>query len=235
MKLCIRIALVILFASTNSADSRAAESPTSHRWDFEDIAAGKLPEGWKVEGTNQNGPLATWEVVDDNEASEVSKTLALTKPNHTSGGTFNLIWTDKIQLKNGEISVRLKANSGGVDQGGGIIWRARDKDNYYICRANPLENNIRLYFIQGGKRTMLKSADIDMPSGQWHRLRITQDGPHIHCFFNDKLLLEIDDTTFTEPGGIGLWTKADAATSFDGLEIHLYEPVETASPQTADK
>jgi len=220
----IRIGLTIVLGLLVSQNLCAAGPATSQRWDFEDSAIGKLPDGWKVEGTNQDGPVATWEVTEDKSAPEGARVLALTKPNHTSGGTFNLCWTDKVSFTNGELSVRLKANDGKEDQGGGLIWRARDKDNYYVCRANPLESNIRVYYVKGGKRTMLKSAGIDMASGQWHSLKVLHEGEHIHCFFNDKLVLDVDDNTFADRGGVGLWTKADAATSFDGLEVR---PIET--------
>lgn len=210
----------------------AAEPAAPLQWDFENVPAGELPEGWKVDGTNQDGPLATWEVQEEKSASGTSKVLNLTKPNHSSPGTFNLCWTNKVSFTNGEISVRLRANEGKVDQGGGLIWRAQDKDNYYICRPNPLENNLRLYYVKSGKREMLKSADIEMPSGAWHTLRIMHEGAHIQCYFDDTLVLEADDKTFPDAGGVGLWTKADAATSFDGLDIHLNDAVETDSSPT---
>ncbi|MBI3119224.1 MAG: DUF1080 domain-containing protein [Candidatus Hydrogenedentes bacterium] len=216
----ISIGLGILLGSIVAQGVFAAAPAASQRWDFEDVTIGKLPDGWKVEGTNQDGPVATWEVVEDKSAPAGTKVLSLTRSNHTSEGTFNLCWSDKSSFKNGELSVRLKANSGKEDQGGGLIWRALDKDNSYICRANPLENNIRVYYVKGSKRSMLKSAPVEMASGQWHTLRIVHEDTHIHCFFNGKLLLEVDDSTFANAGGIGLWTKADAATSFDGLEVH---------------
>lgn len=212
--------------------AHAAEPIVPLRWDFENVPTGALPEGWKVDGTNQDGPLATWEVQEEKSASGSSKFLTLTKPNHSSRGTFNLCWTDKVSFTNGEISVRLRANEGKVDQGGGLIWRAQDKNNYYICRPNPLESNIRLYYVKSGKREMLKSADIDMPSGAWHTLRIMHEGAHIRCYFNDVLVLEADDNTIPDGGGVGLWTKADAATSFDGLEIHLNDAVKSNPPST---
>lgn len=210
--------------------SHAAEPAAPLRWDFEKVPVGALPDGWKVEGTNQDGPLATWQVQEEKSASGASKVLTLTKPNHSSDGTFNLCWTDKVRFTNGEISVRLRANEGKEDQGGGLIWRALDKDNYYICRPNPLENNIRLYYVKSGKREMLKSADIDMPTGAWHTLKIKHEGARIQCYFNDALVLEADDSTIPDGGGVGLWTKADAATSFAGLEIHLSDAVKSDHP-----
>jgi hypothetical protein len=113
----------------------------------------------------------------------------------------------------------LRADSGKVDQGGGLIWRAKDKDNYYICRANPLEDNLRLYYVKDGKRKQIGNADLKIPSGQWHKLEIRHEGSRIVCALNGKSLLEIEDDTFPGEGGAGFWTKADAATSFDKLEI----------------
>jgi len=188
---------------------------------FEDISPGKLPKGWKIEGTCQVGPLSTWEVVREDGAPDGKKTLALTKPNHTNRGTYNLCWTNAVTFQDGEIEVKLKGNTGKIDQGGGPIWRVKDKDNYYICRANPLENNLRLYFVKDGKRQQLASADVEIPSGKWHEIEIEHIGSHIVCELNDKKLLEVDDDTFPKAGGVGLWTKADAATSFDEFEVEF--------------
>lgn len=188
---------------------------------FENVKTGQLPEGWKVEATNQKGPLATWEVIEDETAPSGNKVLALTSPNHDFGGTFNLCWTDKINFENGEIEVMFKANTGEEDEGGGVIWRAQDKGNYYISRYNPLENNFRIYYVKDEARKILASARVKLPAGKWHELKIVQDGKHITGYLNDEKLLEVDDETFTKPGGVGLWTKADAVTSFDDFEVDL--------------
>lgn len=188
---------------------------------FENEATGEIPVNWKIEATNQKGPLASWEIVEDKTAPSGKKVLALTHPNHTFGGTFNLCWTDQIQFLNGEIIVKFKANSGVEDQGGGVIWRAKDINNYYISRYNPLENNFRIYYVKEGARRMLASARIKLPAHQWHELKIVHKGVIISGYLNGKKLLEVQDNTFSEPGGVGLWTKADAATSFDDFEIIL--------------
>ena len=198
---------------TGATDSR------QHAWDFEDVPLGQLPTGWRVEGTNQRGPLATWQVVADEAAASGRKVLALTSPNHDSGGTFNLCWTEAVSFLNGELEVSFKAHAGREDQGGGIIWRVRDKDNYYVARFNPLEENFRLYYVKDGARKMLASATISLKAGAWHRMRITHAGDRIEGYLNSNKLLEAGDTTLTEAGGIGLWTKADAATSFDDLSV----------------
>lgn len=188
-------------------------------WNFDDVPAGQLPVGWKVEGTNQRGPIATWKVIDDDSAPSGKKVLALTSPNHDSGSTFNICWTDAVSFLNGEIGVRFKANTGEEDQGGGVIWRAQDKNNYYVARFNPLEDNFRIYYVKDGGRKMRASTRIRLPAGVWHGMKITHDGEKIAGYLNGKKLLEVTDRTFSAAGGIGLWTKADAATSFDELAV----------------
>jgi Prokaryotic N-terminal methylation motif len=108
------------------------------------------------------------------------------------------------------------------DQGGGLIWRAKDKNNYYIARYNPLEDNFRVYKVERGKRTMFKNADIPHTPG-WHTLRVTMRGTHIDCFYDGKKYLECDDTTFPDTGMIGLWSKADAQSHFDELTLRVPE------------
>lgn len=188
-------------------------------WNFENVPVGQIPKGWRVEGTNQRGPLATWKVIEDDSALSGKKVLALTTPNHDSGGTFNICWTDTVSFLNGEIEVRFKANTGEEDQGGGVIWRAQDKNNYYIARYNPLEDNFRIYYVKEGRRKMRASTRIRLPAGVWHSMKIIHDGERIAGYLNGKKLLEVTDRTFSAAGGIGLWTKADAATSFDELAV----------------
>lgn len=187
--------------------------------DFESVAPGHLPGGWKVEATNQRGPLATWEVTKEKKAPSGTKILSLTQTNHTSGSTFNLCWTDKISFLNGEISVMVRANEGEEDQGGGVIWRARDKDNYYIARYNPLEDNFRIYHVVDGDRRMLASARLHIPAHQWFELKITMDGEIIKGYLNGKKYLQVKNDTFKNAGGVGLWVKADGKTSFDNFSV----------------
>ncbi len=186
---------------------------------FENVKLGGLPNGWKVEGTNQRGPLATWEVTKDKTAPSGEKTLTLISPNHHFGGAFNLCWTKNILFKNGAISVMFKANKGEEDEGGGIIWRAKDKGNYYVARYNPLENNFRVYYVKNEVRKILASARVKLPAGKWHKMKIICDGNKIQGFLNGRKYLEVKNGVFPEAGGVGLWTKADAATSFDDFTV----------------
>ncbi len=211
----ILLPAVILAAALGTGCVWAAETV----WDFQDVPVGGLPAGWQVAGTNQQGPLATWQVVSDPTAPGGDHVLALTSINHHSGGTFNLCWTDSIAFGDGEITVAFKARTGREDQGGGIIWRVQDRDNYYIARFNPLEDNFRLYRVHRGVRRTLASARIALPAGKWHTMRITQHGPRFAGSLDGKKLREGTDDTFTQPGGVGLWTKADAVTSFDAFTV----------------
>jgi uncharacterized membrane protein YkoI len=196
-----------------------AEAPSLVDEDFEEVPAGRLPEGWRIETTGSAAELASWSVVSDDTAPSKGHALALTKTNHDSKSAFNLCWTDSILFQDGSIEVSMKPVSGAEDQGGGVVWRAMDKDDYYVCRANPLEKNFRVYVVQDGKRRQLASADVDVTAGAWHRIRVEQQGEHIACSLDGTKLLEADDSTFPGEGGIGFWTKADAVSSFTGLLV----------------
>ncbi len=220
IKLIFMVSIAFLTVMLWAQDDKPAKEDTIN-YTFENIEPGKIPAGWRVEATNQRGPLATWQVVKDTTAPSGKKVLALTSPNHTFGGTFNLCWTDEIKFLNGEITVHFKANTGEEDQGGGVIWRAQDNDNYYISRYNPLENNFRIYYVKDGARRMLASARLKLPSHIWHIMKIVHNGNTISGYLNGKKYLIVEDNTFDEAGGIGLWTKADAATSFDDFEVSV--------------
>ncbi len=192
---------------------------TVNSWTFDNTKTGKLPHGWKIEGTNQQGPIASWMVKADSSRPGSSKVLVLNNAHQGSGGTFNLCWTDRVKFTDGTIEVKLKADSGSIDQGGGIMWRVQDKDNYYITRWNPLEDNFRFYRVVNGQRHQLASAAAKGDPEQWHSLRIEHAGGLIKCFFDNELLLNFHDTTFNKAGGTGVWTKADAETRFDNFEV----------------
>ena len=206
-------------AQAQGATEHKPSTASSASLNFDTVPVGKLPAGWKVEATNQKGPLATWQVIKDTTAPSGDRVLALTSPNHTFGGTFNLYWTGRVSFLDGEIQVRFKAVTGKGDQGGGIMWRVQDKDNYYIARFNPLEDNFRLYSVHHGHRKMLADAKIALPAGKWHNMKIVQRGNRFEGYLNGKKLLEGTDNLFTKAGGVGLWTKADAVTSFDEFSV----------------
>ncbi len=190
-------------------------------WDFEDVPTGSIPEGWKVEATRQKGPLPTWKVIIDSTAPSGIKVLAMAKPNHRSIGTFNLCWTDSVQMENGTLEVKFKAVKGRIDRGGGIMWRVKDRNNYYVARYNPLEDNFRIYYVKNGKRVMIASAKVSLPSGKWHTMKIIQNGDRFEGYLNGRKLLSGRDRHIKGAGGVGLWTKADAVTRFDDFSVKV--------------
>ena len=181
---------------------------------FDVTSPGDLPAGWKVDATRPGSRLADWSVQEDAQAASGKRVLAV-RPTGSERGTFNLAWTDRVRFRDGVIEVKVRAGDGRIDQGGGPIWRVRDADNYYIARWNPLENNFRLYYVKDGKRVQLDTADVGAPADTWHTIRVEQQGNHIACYLDGVMLLETEDSTLPESGGVGLWTKADAASFFD--------------------
>jgi hypothetical protein len=201
-----------------AAGAAQAEAPDS-TWSFDDVPAGSLPPGWKAEQTNPRGQGAEWSVQQDASAPSGGQVLALTNTRGASGGTFNLAWTHQVPFQDGRIEVKVKAGTGREDQGGGPIWRVQDRNNYYIARWNPLEDNFRLYYVQDGRRRQLESANVDLPADQWHTIAIDYQGNRIVAYLNGSQMFETTDDTFAQAGGVGVWTKADAATSFDDLVV----------------
>lgn len=176
-------------------------------WNFDQDAPGSFPGGFTQE-------IGEWKIVADETAP--SKGQVLAQVAKSSGPTFNVALIQESSYQDLDISVRMKAIAGAVDQGGGLVWRAKDKGNYYIARYNPLEDNFRVYKVVEGKRTQLGNADIDSSPG-WHAIRITMKGDGIECSFDGEKALDVKDSTFKGAGKIGLWTKADAQTHFDDL------------------
>jgi YVTN family beta-propeller protein len=195
----------------------AASVVGAEEWNFEDVKAGDLPAGWTVAKTG-TGAGSVWKVLDDASAPSGTKVLAQTS-GEGPGPLFNLCVAATPLLADVEINLSLKAVAGKTDQGGGPVWRYQDANNYYIARVNPLEDNFRFYKVIDGKRTQLATADVKAESGKWHTIKIVHRGQHIHCSLNGKLLVHLSDDAILKAGQVGLWTKADAVTSFDGVSV----------------
>ena len=135
------------------------------------------------------------------------------------GHTFNLLLTKRTFPADLTLSVRIKAGTGREDQGGGLVWRARSGDDYYVTRWNPLEDNLRLYRVVGGRRSMITGVRLEADPRKWHRIAVKTQGERIQVFFDGKKMLEARDGTFRGPGRVGLWTKADAASCFDDFRV----------------
>lgn len=190
--------------------------------DFTADTVGSPPAGFTFGHTAKVGAPGRWIV----QAEGANKVLAQADPDPTRA-RFPVAVLAGVSAADVDLSVRFKPVSGSVDQAAGLVWRFRDADNYYIVRANALENNVVLYKVENGRRTDLpvkgegrtygKKAPV--PSGAWSTLRVVASGPRFEVYLNGAKLYEVDDTTFTAPGTVGLWTKADSITLFDDLTV----------------
>ena len=211
--------LVIIGGCSTSPAASDRDMPAGGMtWTFDEDAADHVPKGWLIDETNPTEELAEWSVVADSTAPSPPNVMALTGSRNYDG-TYNLAITENTSCKDLDLTVMVKAVAGVEDQGGGPIWRCLDNDNYYICRFNPLEANYRVYCVKDGRRRQLQSARLELEAGRWYELRVVMTGPHITCFLDGKPMLKVTDATFTDPGKVGLWTKADAVTSFDDLTV----------------
>ncbi len=210
-------AVWIVIGAVQAVETFAAENVTVN---FDDVAQGQPPTGWTIDATNPGGKLAECRVEPDSNAPSRPNVLTLKTGHDSSETVFNLCRTRDIAFEDGEIEVKVRANTGKEDQGGGLIWRVRDAKNYYVARYNPLESNFRLYYVKDGERMQIAGArGIAIKASEWFEIRITHYGARIEGYLNGKKYLEAKDETFKEVGGVGFWTKADAASSFDDLRV----------------
>lgn len=175
---------------------------------FDDLKTGAPPAGWTATQTGKGS--AKWEVVADNSAPSAPNVLK-----QSGEATYPICIKDDTNLKDGFVAVKFKSLSGKEDQAGGVLWRCKDKDNYYVARANALEDNVTIYHTIKGKRTEKKRVETKVSSNAWHTLRVDSHGNHFKVTFDRKVTLEWDDDTFKDAGKVGLWTKADSTTAFD--------------------
>jgi hypothetical protein len=187
------------------------------KFNFDDALTGQVPKGFVPAETKSVGTPATWRVEalkDDPVHKNAVKVDTKNKE-----GVFNLLMSETAYSPDLDVSVAIKAATGEDDQGGGLIWRAKDADNYYITRWNPLEKNIRLYKVEKGVRTTLKSAEVDVDAKGWHTITVIHRGGAMTVKLDEKVVLEAEDATFKDGGKVGFWTKADASSWFDDLTI----------------
>jgi hypothetical protein len=211
--------VVVLAALAGAAGWAGEGKERAVRFSKDDV--GKVPAGWKAEKTGK-GQGSVWKVVaDDTAPFKTGYVLAQTA--ESPGNVFNICVLEDSKYKDVDLRVAFKAVRGNKDQGGGFVWRYRDHDNYYIARMNPLEDNYRVYKVVKGVRTQLgqegTKEDLKVPAGTWHTLRVAMEGDHIRCYLDGKKQLDVKDSTYKDAGKVGLWSKADAETHFDGFKV----------------
>jgi hypothetical protein len=214
--------LSMLFMALAALGATVVVQGASRKVDFSDDAAGQPPKGFEFGYTAKAGAPGKWIV----EAEGATKYLAQVDADNTRA-RFPVAVVSDITAADIDLSVRFRPISGRVDQAAGLVWRYRDQDNYYIVRANALEDNVVLYKVEDGKRTDLpvkgegrtygKKAEV--PAKQWSTLRVVANGRLFEVYFNGIKLYDVEDATFTQAGKVGVWTKADSVTQFDDLTI----------------
>jgi 3-keto-disaccharide hydrolase len=175
---------------------------------FDSDTVGAPPRGWTAGVTGRGAHR--WTVETDESAPSKSGVLK-----QSGRGDFPWCVKDTPSFADGRIEVKFKPLSGKEDQAGGLVWRWKDGDNYYVARANALENNVSLYYTASGRRNTLKYVDAPVPRNVWHTLRVEFDGPQIRVALDGKTYIELKDTHIGGAGAVGVWTKADSVTSFD--------------------
>jgi len=174
---------------------------------FDSSAVGALPDGWKEGVTGTGSPR--WSVERDATAPSAPNVLK-----QSGKGTFPWCVKD-ASLVDGVVEVKMKPLSGREDQAGGVVWRWKDGDNYYVARANALENNVSLYYTERGSRKTIKYVDAPVAGNAWHTLRVEFGGTRIRVILDGVARIEVDDKHISGAGAIGVWTKADSVTLFD--------------------
>jgi len=194
---------VLAIASTSTITPLLAEG-------FDQDTVGTSPRGWSC-GVTGHG-TAKWTVQPD--------ATAPSKPNvliQSGNSAYSWCVQRDVALADGFVESGFKPIDGREDQAGGLVWRWKDGDNYYVARANALENNVSLYYMDRAGRHTLKYADAKVPREQWSTLRIEFTGKRIRVLLNGKSHIDIEDTHINGAGSVGVWTKADSVTAFDNF------------------
>jgi hypothetical protein len=186
-------------------------------YDFDGDTPGSLPAKFHSAKTGGGG-AEKWAVTADSTAPSKPNVVAQTSTDQTDY-RFPLLIADEGSFQDLDLTVRFKAVSGSVDQAAGLVFRLKDPNNYYIVRANALENNYRLYHVINGRRMQFAGANFKVSSGEWHELRVELVGNKITCYYDGEKKIEATDNTFKDAGKVGLWTKADSVTYFDNLKV----------------
>ena len=183
-------------------------TPLAATLSFDHDVPGALPAGWRTGVTGRGSPR--WTIEADPTAPSKPNVLK-----QSGSGTYPWCVRTDASFADGYVEVKFKPISGSEDQAGGVVWRFKDGDNYYVARANALEDNVSLYYTQNGRRNTLKYVDAPVPRNTWHTLRVEFTGERIRVILDGKLCIELEDDHIDGSGAVGVWTKADSVTLFD--------------------
>jgi hypothetical protein len=197
-----------IFSLTIIATGVATGLAMAETVNFDDMKAGAAPEGWTA--TQTGSGTAKWAIEKDESAPSKPNVLK-----QSGQATFPVCFKNDTNVKDGFVEVKFKPVAGKEDRGGGVIWRVRDANNYYVSRANALEDNVTIYHTVNGRRIAFKNLNTKVASDVWHTLRVDFNGSKFTVTFDGNKVIEATDTTFVNAGKVGLWTKADSVILFD--------------------
>ena len=192
---------------------------TPHVWTFDADPPEALPSGFQVGTLFDGRPAGEWKVFETDRAKSHPRVLGQLMGKGAEHA-YKTVFINGTRSSDIELQVSFLPIAGKADMGGGLIWRATDDRNYYLARANPLEQNIRIYRVVKGVRHLIQNFDQTVDIRQWHTLRVSTKGCQTQVFFDEKQVFDLCDQTFTA-GQIGLWTKSDAVTYFDDLKLQI--------------
>jgi hypothetical protein len=205
------IAEFVVFSGSDGLSQSAASVVAIAR-----MEVGAAPADFEFARTGQGAP-GKWTVVAD-ATSFGGRAIEQSSADRTDY-RFPLAIFNQVVAKNVDVSVKFKPVAGRVDQAGGIAIRVLNGDNYYVVRANALENNVRFYRVVKGRREQIDGVNTKVVSNEWHSLGLKAEGERFTIEFDGKTLFTTSDKTFAGAGKIALWTKADSVTRFDQIEI----------------
>ena len=184
---------------------------------FDKDKTGAPPADWTCGVTGSGKPR--WTVEPDPGAHSAPNVLM-----QSGAGDFPWCVRAGTAVQDGFVEVKFKPIRGREDQAGGVVWRWKDGNNYYVARANALENNVSLYYTEGGSRRTLKYVDAPVPANDWHVLRVEFKGTSIRVLLDSKAAITFEDAHITGAGAVGVWTKADSVTAFDDFVYGTVRP-----------
>jgi hypothetical protein len=200
--------------------AQAETASPAPAWNFDREQPGTLPSEFSIGTLFDGRPAGDWQVLATDRAKSPPHVFAQVMAKGTEHA-YKVVLIKEAIASDLNLEVSFLPIQGQADMGGGLIWRAADDRNYYLARANPLEQNIRVYRVEKGVRHLLQNFDQTIDVRQWHTLRVTHQGCRVNIFYDDKQVFDLCDKTF-HAGMIGLWTKSDAVTYFDDLQLqHL--------------
>jgi hypothetical protein len=187
---------------------------------FDTFALGKTPPGWTVAMTN-HGRAPQWEIRRDDSAA--TRPYVLAQVSDSSEDRSPLAILDNMSLRDGDVSVRIKPVSGHEVQAGGLIWRYKDPNNYYLARTSALEKNVAVFRVQNGRFIRIQPlVKHELPGNGtgWTILKVSVRGNRFQVYLDHRRILQGTDNTFIGAGGVGLWTLADSVTYFDDFRVY---------------